>query len=221
MKRFLIVTVSMVCSLLWSASAHAQTCTGSLSYATAPLQVGALAAFSSDSHTFAAGVGAGRDAYFARVGAQLISSSGVDSGAKGIFAMAGAEYKLDAAQPFFVCPIVTVAHNWGPSFGAGDDESSTFFGVGGSVGFVAAKSGQTTIVPSAGLNFNHLSQSATFNFLGTATTSSFGNTFGSLQIGAGFIFNDRMSLVPSIVLPFGENGASTIFSALFSIQVGH
>jgi hypothetical protein len=216
MKRFVI---TMVCSLLGIASAQAQTCAGSLSYRMAPLQVGIDAAFSSDSHTFVPGVGVGKDAYFARGGAEFISFTGAGDSAKGIVGMAGAEYKVDAATPVFVCPIVTVVRNWGPSIDV--DSSSWLFNVGGSVGFVAAKSGQTTIIPSAALSFNHLSTTGTFDFLGTATTSTNATSFGSLQFGAGFIFNDRMSLFPSIIVPFGgQVNTQTAFSVLFAMKVG-
>jgi hypothetical protein len=216
MKRLLI---AMACSLLWVRCAQAQTCAGSLSYATAPLQVGIDAAFSSDSHTFVPGVGFGKDAFFVRGGGEFISFSGLDASSKGFFGMAGAEYKIDAAKPLFVCPMVTVVRNWGPSIDV--DTSSWLFNIGGSVGFVAAKTGQTTIIPSVGLSLNHLSSSGTFDFLGTPTTSTIGNSFGSLQFGAGFIFNDRMSLFPSIIVPFGgQVNAQTSFSVLFAMKVG-
>jgi hypothetical protein len=216
MKRVLI---AMIFSLSWIGSARAQTCAGSLSYTTAPLQVGIDAAFSSDSHTFVPGVGFGKDAFFARGGAEFISFSGLDDSAKGIVGMAGAEYKVEAARPLFVCPMITVVRNWGPSIDV--DTSSWLVNIGGSVGFVAAKNGQTTIIPSAALSFNHLSTTGTFNFLGTSTSSTAGGSFGSLQFGAGFIFNDRMSLFPSIIVPFGgQINAQTSFSVLFAMKVG-
>jgi hypothetical protein len=165
------------------------------------------------------GVGFGKDAYFARGGAEFMSFSGAGDSAKGIIGMAGAEYKVESAMPVFICPMVTVVRSWGPSIDV--TTTSWLFNFGGSVGFVAAKSGQTTIIPSVALSFNHLSTSGTFDFLGTSTTSTAGSSFGTLQFGAGFIFNDRMSLFPSIVVPFGgQVNAQTAFSVLFSIKAG-
>ena len=218
MKRLLIATV---CSLLGAASAHAQTCTGAVSFATAPLQVGVEGAFSSNSHHFLPGVGYGTDSYFARGAAEFTSFSGADASAKGILGMGGAEFKLDAGStPVSVCPLVTLAKIWGPSVENGFDQSSWLFSVGGSVGFVAMKTGQTAIVPTFGLSFNRLSTTSTGNFLGNSTSFSASNSFGDLTLGVGFLLNERMSLVPSIVVPFGLDGGETAFSVLFALKVG-
>jgi hypothetical protein len=219
MKRFLIAAF---CSVLGCASANAQTCIGSVPFTDAPLHAGIGAAFSSNSHSFAPGVAYGTENYFVRGAVDFMSVSGVDASAKGIAATGGAEFKTEAGSTaLFVCPLVTLAKIWGPSVEDGFDLSSFLFGLGASVGFVATKTGQTTIVPTLAVSFNHLSTTRTGNFAFNTNTFSAGTSFGSLQIGVGLLFNDRMSLIPSIIVPFGVDGGETSFSVLFSTKVGH
>ena len=148
MKRFLMV---MACTLIWVAPSYAQTCTGDLSFGAAPLQVGALGAFSSNSHTFAVGAGVGNDLLFGRGAVELMSFSGVDASAHAISGTAGAQFKFEASsKEIAVCPIVQLVHVWGPNIDV--DHSTTVFQVGASVGFVAAKTAQATIVPTLALS---------------------------------------------------------------------
>lgn len=218
MKRFLIAAF---CSVLGCASANAQTCIGSVPFTDAPLHAGLGAAFSSNSHSFAPGVAYGTENYFVRGAIDFMSFSGIDAGAKGIVATGGAELKTDAGSTALsFCPLVTLAKIWGPSVDNGFDQSSFLFGLGGSVGFVATKAGKTTIVPTVALSFNHLSTTSTGNFAFNTASFSAGTSFGSLQFGVGLLFNDRMSLIPSVIVPFGVDRGETSFSVLFSTKIG-
>jgi hypothetical protein len=221
------LVIAALCSFSWIASASAQTCTGSVPYAGAPLQAGIQVAFSSNSHTLVPGVGYGKNGYFARGAFDITSFSGEDASAKGILGMAGAEYKYQSSQmskALFLCPIVTISKVWGPSVDNGFDQSSTLFGIGGNVGFVATKAGQATVIPTVGLSFNHLSATSTLNFtpaFGNGNVSSSESTnFGMLQIGVGLFFNEKMSLVPSVIIPMGLDGGETSFGVFFATKIG-
>jgi hypothetical protein len=215
MKRILI---GIACNLLWITSARAQICTGGVSFGTAPIQVGADGVFSSNTHSLVPEASFGNEQYFGRVGANFSSFSGIDNGAKGIFGAAGAELKVDAANPISVCPMVSVGKAWGPSPAPDLNLSSYVVQVGGRVGFVAAKTGQATIVPTIGLSFNYLNTTSSSSGLFQGFTS--GTSFGNLQFGAGFIFNDRFSLIPSVVVPFHYDQGETAFSIYFATRLG-
>ena len=108
MKR-VVVLAGILC--FWAAPGSAQTCLGSVSFGMAPVQAGALGAFTSDSHSVMVGAGAGNDMYFGRGAFQwtgFSSSSGIDASAKGILGTAGAEFKVDSEKRVAVCPVVNV-----------------------------------------------------------------------------------------------------------------
>lgn len=215
MRYFFVI---IVCCVFWISPANAQTCVGGLSFGTARIQAGAGGEFSSNSHSFAAGAGVGNDVYFGRAGVDVTSFSGFDTSEKAIVGTVGAEKKLDAQKPLFVCPIVAFAKTWEPGIFVSDTRSGFVFQGGGSVGFVAAKSGQTSIVPTVSLSFNHRSSSENSSI--ASRSFSFSNSFGNLQFGAGFIFNDRFVLIPSIVVPFHLNGGEVAFAIFFATRIG-
>jgi hypothetical protein len=215
MKRFV---AGVACSLFWIASAHAQTCTGGVSFGTAPIQVGADGSFSSNSHTFFAGAGAGNEKYFGRAGVQLSSFSAIDASAKGILGAGGAEFTVDPDKRIHVCPMVTLLHVWGPSIDVAT--TSTIVNAGATVGFVATKAGQATIVPTFGLSFDHISTTGTLAPPFGNGSFSYGTSYGTAYFGAGFIFNDRMALIPSVVVPFHYDAGETVFSILFATKIG-
>jgi hypothetical protein len=216
-KCFLVI---IVCCVLWISPANAQTCMGGLSFETARIQAGAGGEFSSNSHGFSAGASAGKNGYFGQAGVAVTSFSGFDSSEKAVVGAVGAELKLNAQRPISVCPIVGFAKEWSPPiFGGGSDSRSSFvYHVGGSVGFVAAKSGQTSIVPVVGLSFDH--RSSTENSSIPLHAFSFSNSFGNVQFGAGIVFNDRFALIPSVIRPFHLDGGELAFSIFFGAKIG-
>src|SRR5262249_52040954 len=125
-----------------------------------------------------------------------------------------------AQKPLSVCPIVSFAKGWGANVFSTSSTSTTLFQAGANVGFVATKSGQATIVPTVGLSFNHLGRSTTDTFAGRTQTFDSGGSFGTLQFGAGFIFNDRFSLTPAVTVPFHLEGLETSFSIVFGARIG-
>jgi hypothetical protein len=207
--------------VLCAASAQAQTCTGQVPLASAHMQAGVQAAFTSNSHSFAPGVTYAKDNYFGRGAVEVMSFSGIDASAKGFLGQGGAEYAVNAGtRALSVCPLVTLAKTWGPSVEDGFDQSSWLLGFGGSVGFVATKTGTTTVVPTFGVSINRLSTKSTGNFAFNTNSFTSSSSFGDAQFGVGLLFNDHMALVPSLVVPFGLDGAETGFSVLFSTRIG-
>jgi hypothetical protein len=213
-KRLL---VSTVCSLLWVGAAEAQTCVGA---ASAPLKVGGDVAFSSNSRNFTGGVTKDFGTFFVR-GAGVFSSFSDISSGKGILVMAGAELPAGASKRISVCPTVSVLKLWGIDPGPGYNISPLAISFGGTVGFEATKVNTTRIVPTFGAFFNH--QTENFGgglvFGGTATQSSYGFSYGFIQFGAGLIFNDRTSLVPSLFVPVKYDNGEVLFSVLFSVAM--
>jgi hypothetical protein len=212
------IFIAAACTLLAIPSASAQTCTGSLPFSMARIQVGGDGVFSSNSRSIVGEASAGNEQYFGRVGANFTSFSGLDNGAKGIFVAGGAEFNVDAPKPLSVCPEVSIAKAWGPSPGPDFDFSTVAVQIGARVGFVAAKTPQATIVPTVAVSFNHVSLSTNGNGLFQGGTS--GDSFMSLGLGAGVIFNDKFSLVPSVLIPIHYDTGETAFSIYFATKIG-
>jgi hypothetical protein len=213
--------MTIVASLLWVGPAQAQTCVGTVSFATAPLQAGGDLAFGSQSRTFTGGVTRGSEKFFVRGAASFMSISGLNNGAKGILGSFGTELRVGPTSTIFVCPMVTVVKMWGPNpflTGSGGF-SSLVLSFGGSGGFEVRNVGTTRVVPTFGLSFNHLRQSLNGIPGRSGNGITKGDTFLNLQLGVGFIFNERMSLVPSLFVPIGFTEGETVFSVLFGIKV--
>ena len=216
MKRLLIATAF---SLLWTSSAYAQTCLGNMTFESQPLRVGANVAFSSDTHTFGGGVTRGlNNNLFALGGLQYqgISDFGEGGNIIGFVGAVGKEFPLGADQKFFLCPTGSFFFLSGPEVFVDNKASTVMFNFGGNVGFEAATSGTTRIVPTFGFHFNIARQSFSSEGFGDFTDSE---TFATLNAGVGLIFNDRMALVPSLVIPFVEDTELT-FNVIFTIKVG-
>lgn len=214
-KRIVLVAV---CSVFGIASAHAQTCLGGLAFKDAPTHVGGLFTTSSDSHTFSGGVSREIHAYLVNGAVSYLSLDGIS--ATGIEGLAGTEIHLQANPKLSVCPIVIVNKVFGPSPSPDVTLGELTLSFGGMVGFNAMTSGTTRVVPTFGLLYNHLheSQSGTDAF-GGAAAGSFGESSASLQLGVGFIFNERMSLIPVFIVPFGSDVAENVFSVTFSMNL--
>jgi hypothetical protein len=229
MKRVLI---AVICTFLWIAPAHAQTCRGAITFEDAPLRWGANVAFSSNTHGVEAGVAKAFDKFFAGGGVVFQGVSDI-SAAKGFFGGAGREFPVGAAKKYFACPTVSVFKTWGASPFVDGSASQLIFNFGGTVGFESGTSGNTKLVPTFGFSINILRTSAespTFLAVngvrmrgaGGAGAIDLSNTetFGAIQLGIGLLFNERMSLTPSLIIPFGSDSAEVLFSAVLTMKFG-
>jgi hypothetical protein len=77
--------------------------------------------------------------------------------------------------------------------------------------------GTTDVVPTFGFSFNvqRVKWSGGF-FDGVSETEP----FGALQLGVGFVFNERLSLTPMLFVPLGLENADPTFRVSFSTKIG-
>lgn len=216
MKRLLIALAG---TLLWTGSAAAQTCLGSLPFQSAPLQAGGNVGFSSNTHTFAGLVAKGTDAYFLRAGAVFGGITDFDGGLTGVLVQVGTERKMGAGGKYFVCPSAGLLKMWGPNPSPDFSSSSLDLSLGGSVGFEASRSGNTRIVPTVGFHLNIYRSSFSGDFLGEDVGYSTTDNFGTLEAGVGLIFSETKAFVPSIIVPVGHDEGEVVFSALFVVKL--
>jgi hypothetical protein len=87
---------------------------------------------------------------------------------------------------------------------------------GGRLGLVAYESGNMQVVPTFGLDIAYDRVSA--DFAGTETTAR--ETYVIARVGAGFVFNERIGIVPMLGVPLGLDGADPEFSFLVTYTFG-
>lgn len=213
MKRVLMLVAMSFCL---AGPAFAQTCFGGLEFSDPSLHVGGGLAFTSDSRAFSGGVAKGNDSLFFHGAATLASFSGLDGTTKAIEGQVGTERVMGASKKLHVCPQVSVLKTWGPEPGPDFKYSELLLSFGGNVGFEAAQSGTTRIVPTFGFAFNHLRSSLSTTDDAFGEGGSFGDSFATLQLGVGLLFNDKMALTPTIFIPVGSDDAQTAFSVIFA-----
>jgi hypothetical protein len=76
-----------------------------------------------------------------------------------------------------------------------------------SIGVIAAQSGTVSVVPAFGLTVSRVRLSATFR----GDSDSESDTLGRVNLGVGIVLNARFSIVPGVAIPFGMDGAETVF----------
>ena len=88
------------------------------------------------------------------------------------------------------------------------------------MGYVAKKLDSVMVIPTGGLQFHHQSFSGSTTVGVTTFSSTTSENYATLQLGVGFVFNDRIALVPSVFLPFGLTGGENSFVVAFSYNFG-
>jgi hypothetical protein len=211
MKRLLLAALF---TFVWVSPGYAQTCTGNMSFDTAPRRVGGDIGFSANSFALGGGYGRNFDQFFALGGAFFQNFSDIGGGF-GVLGSVGTERQVGADQKFSLCPMGTLLLSWGPEVATDTSLSTLALDFGASVGFEASRSGTTAIVPRFGATISVLRTSfgGPFDFSNT-------ETFLTLQAGVGIIFNDQMSLVPTVRIPVGSDFGETLFTVLFTRKLG-
>jgi hypothetical protein len=114
-----------------------------------------------------------------------------------------------------VCPLASVSWQSGPN--AGDLDIRTLaFGAGAQVGIVAADNGRVAVVPTLGASIRNARLNVSFADVDYTVSE----TFGLVNAGVGFIFNQRMSLNPVVSFPIGLEEGDMQFSVSFSLNFG-
>ena len=213
MRRLLFVVIA---SLFFVVPARAQVCAGGASYAN-PYQAGAGISTASDVKISSIGGGLGGPVWFGQAGLQFTSFSGAGT-AKGFFVTLGGDFVTDQDKKLHLCPLFDVSRSGSAVSVPNVDSSSTQFSFGGSAGYTLTKLDAASVVPTLGF-FVHRASFST-KVAGVPVTGDTGETYETIQLGVGFVFNDKIALVPSIILPFGVDGGENSFALAFSYNFG-
>lgn len=131
----------------------------------------------------------------------------------------GYQVPLNQRATAQLCPTADVGFVRGPKdlAGSGLDYSEIDLGLGLAAGFIATRSREVQLVPTASFTLVYATPTLTD---GRGNSSSDPQTFGVLQLSVAIIFGQEISLKPSAVTPIGLKGGSTGFAVTVAIGLG-
>lgn len=203
--RIVVLTVGLLMVLAVS-QAEAQTCMGAPSFAAQRMQAGLAASFIGDRHDVGGTFAIGRQSLFGGIGVSATHIRFIGT-APSISGSVGAEFP-SSDRPVFTCPVFQAGYASGPELEPFDVSSVALRG-GISVGAIVAETHRgVKFIPTFGL--------AVLYDRATVTLSNFENTSsvwsGVATLGVGFLFNDNLSVIPALEVPFSAGTADSGFS---------
>jgi len=190
MRRAALFLLSLVAV---PAALEAQKCVGQAPWSSGSLKVGGSIEFGGGSTDIAGGISTGKDQnFFFAAGAGVIT----DNSQFFIQAGAGKELKKPLADKIIICPIGNFSYAFKK-----DGVSSWAISGGLSGGYPVAMNSKNVgliLTGSAQLGYDKISVDGG---LCDVTYADCSDVLGIFGFGAGFIFNNRISLVPQLVLP--------------------
>ena len=212
MRRSALLAVMAVTLFTVPATARAQACLGSVSFATVPVRLGGGLIFGKDYTAYAASLNAGKDnAAFGAVGVSRVYFDDLDDTGDDIFAEFG--YQRPVGSRAQLCPVVGLAIGTGP-----DDagiEGSRFASAGLALGITLRPAPSVKIIPNGSLRFEYASSDYDDPLQGKQTVS---DNSGLADVGLGLIFfNDRLAIQPTIQIPLGAETSDVSYGLVISI----
>jgi hypothetical protein len=217
MRRSLVVSLALLAIV--RAPAVAQTCQGLASYSAGQMQVAASTQFGEFSNTwggsFSYGVPSG-----VYGGLDLSTESFDNDGGSslGVGAHAGYQMKLGRTGKMSLCPVARLALGMGPDDEANDiNGSQTHVHFGLALGTEMGSTPRMRILPTAGLGLQYSKAKIEDTSPGGATVEA-SETYGIARLGVGFVFNQQISVRPTIDIPVGSDLSN---DPVFGLSVGY
>jgi hypothetical protein len=218
MRRSLVVSLALAAMV--NAPAVAQTCQGLASFSAGQLQVVGNAQFPEAAKIWGASITYGMPSGIYG-GADLSSTSFDNDGGSslGIGAHAGYQMKLGQSGKIALCPVANLALGMGPDDDAAElNSSSTDAHFGLALGTEMGSTRQLRILPTAGLGLQYSKFKAEIGSGPGAGEIEGSETYGLARIGVGFVFNQQISVRPTIDIPVGVEGGA---DPVFGLSVGY
>jgi hypothetical protein len=216
MRRSLVVSLALLAIV--RSPAVAQSCLGMASFSSAPIQVAASGQFSTPANTWGAGLSYGLPSgLFAGADLSTTKYDALNLSSLGVGAHAGYELSMGKAGQFHVCPVASMKLGMGPDDAAANlNGSTTDINLGLAVGTSVGKNPRMQVMPTAGLGLQYSKAKAQDTSPG-GTTVEASNTYALARLGIGLVFNQNISVHPSIDIPVGLNNSD----ATFGVTVGY
>jgi hypothetical protein len=217
MRRSLVVSLAVLAIVRSQASA--QSCQGLASFSAGQMQVAANAQFPQGGNVWAGSFSYGLPSgIYAGADISTTSFDGLDANSLGIGAHAGYQMKLGQSGKLNLCPVASLALGMGPDDKAANlNSSSTNLNFGFALGTDMGSTPRMRIIPTAGLGLQY----SKLKFEDTApggTTVEGSETYALARLGVGFVFNQQISVRPTIDIPVGSD---LVNDPTFGVTVGY
>jgi len=220
MSRALRVLLSLVAVVGVASVAQAQNCVGAPAFSVGMVRLAGTVDFADSLKTYGGDLSIGRDKGFYLHGnlshSKLNDFDGSSNQGGGSI---GYQVAIDPSWQF--CPFVGVNAQSGSVIGASPSPNSPWnnFDVyaGGSLGWVAANSGDTQVIPAVGLALANRHSTSKIVQLGTSAATRTDN-FGYATGAIGFVFNKRWTITPNVNIPFKEDDGKTTYGVSLSLN---
>jgi hypothetical protein len=215
MRRSLVVSLALLAIV--RSPAVAQSCLGMASFSSAPMQVAANGEFSTPANTWGGSFSYGLPSgIFAGADLSTTKFDGLDASSMGVGAHAGYELSMGKTGQFHVCPVASLKLGMGPDISAANlNSSSTDINFGLQVGTQVGTNPRMRVLPTAGLGLQYSKAKA--ENTATNATSELSNTYALARLGVGLVFNQNISVRPSVDIPVGLDNSD----ATFGVTVGY
>jgi outer membrane autotransporter protein len=217
MRRSLIVPLALLAIV--KSPAAAQTCQGMASYSAGQLQVAGNAQFPEARKVWGGSISYGQvSGIYGGADLSTTSFDGLDQSSLGLGAHAGYQMKLGRTQKMALCPVASLALGMGPDDDALEINSSqTNAHVGLALGTEMGASRQMRIIPTAGFGLQYSKAKVEDTSPGGQTFEA-SETYGLARLGVGFVFNQQISVRPTVDIPVASDLVS---DPTFGITVGY
>ena len=188
---------SLVALLTWGTlPAHAQICSGRASFNLAPTQFVFDAGVNGSGQGVGVSVGHGRDALFGIASVATHTMTGAER-VQVIGATLATDQPLSPDNKLHVCPMIMVGYVSGTDGPAGQD-GRIGASVAGDAAMLAINTPGLRVMPTIGIDLRLNGVGRTTGLFAQGPSRS-DNTFSA---GIGFVFGNRISVVPRVVVPF-------------------
>ncbi|HSJ74913.1 MAG TPA: outer membrane beta-barrel protein [Gemmatimonadales bacterium] len=217
MRRSFMVPLALLAIV--KSPAAAQTCQGMASFSHGQLQVAGNAQFPTGGKIWGGSLSYGLPSGL-YAGADLSTTSIDNDGGSslGVGAHAGYQMKLGRTQKLALCPVANLALGMGPDDEAAQINSSqTNMNFGFALGTEMGATQQMRIIPTAGLGVQYTKLKVEDTGPGGQTIEG-SETYGLARLGVGFVFNQQISVRPSVDIPLGSDFVN---DPTFGVSVGY
>lgn len=208
MSHFRMLAAATALTLTASSTAFAQTCIGRPDLTAMRASIGAEAQFADNVNAYEGRIGINNARSFAGLSVGYVGFDGADDvNATTFGGDVGVERHYGTTRRVHVCPILALDYQNGPNIG--DNNASALSGsLTAAFGMSFPMTPTVSFVPFARAGL----QSVRSKFEVSNTSVSDTETGGILGLGAGFRFNERFALIPSVAIPLGFDNSDAIFS---------
>jgi hypothetical protein len=219
MRRSLVVSLALLAIV--RSQAAAQSCQGLASFSAGQMQVSGNAQFGDLSNSFGAGVSYGLPSgLYAGANLSTTSFDGIDQSSLGFGANVGYQMNVGKSSKISLCPVARVALGMGPDIDAADlNSSSTDMHFGLAVGTSMGTNPRMQILPTAGLGLQYTKFKTEDTGPG-GTTQEVSETYPLARLGLGLIFNQQISVRPTVDIPISSDLNETSFGVTVGYNFG-